>query len=268
MNLDDFLEKTFNGDKAYPTKREKKWYEFLYLSKYEGENTYKIGHSGDLMQRDNTLSTETTKRDPSKVIYTWNIPFAVQAETLVKRVFKNFINKNATDKEGKTEIIRGVPLEPLVLIIRLLVLDVAFQVNYVVPDEGKMNILLQYFGGVTFNGIKYGTTWYTIGSTITKPFKKGTRVRVTYKNKRGSTDPGVYEAEVISYSDNKYNVKWDGNWTNNNVAEELVTPSIAVKGVQIVLDLDKVYDELSGVEQSFVDASLEGSSQVVEKLKF
>lgn len=271
MNLDEFLEKTFKGDKAYPTKRQKKWYEFLYLSKYDEENTYKIGHSGDLMQRDNTLSTETTKRDPSKVIYTWNIPFAHQVETLVKRVFKNFIKKEGSDKEGKTEIIRGVPLKPLVLTIRLLVLNIAFEVSYVQPDEIKMEILWKYFQGVTLNAIKYDNTWYTTTGTVTKPFREGTTVRVTYKKKIGNTLPGVYEAKINSYDKTKknYNVKWlEGNWTNNNVAEQFVTPIIDVNGVERVLDLDEVYNELASVEQSFVDTSLERSSQVVEKLKF
>ena len=269
MKLDAFLKDTFKGDKAYPTKRKKKWYEFLYLSKYdEVYNTYKIGHSSDVLQRDNTLSTETSKRDPSKIIYTWNIPFAQRVETLVKRVFKNFIKKEGSEKEGRTEIISGIPLKPLVLTIRLLVLNVAFKVNYVEPDEDKMRILWQYFEGVTFNCIKYGNAWYTKTDTITKPFSKDTRVSVIYKDKRGGTEPGVYPATVISYNDNKYYVKWEGNWENNNVPEEFVTPIVVKNGVQRVLDLEEVYKELSDVEQSFVDTSLEESYKVVEKLKF
>ena len=146
----------FKGTLAYGYPLDRKpWYGYLYIATFADEKKLKIGVTSNLDRRDMQLS--------SKITYIWSLPVHTEIESKVKEVLFYFTNRESSES-GKTEIFIGIPLYPLILIVRLIILyvflDRGYIDKYTSKSREKLKILKSYLGSLRIDGIKYGRTVY------------------------------------------------------------------------------------------------------------
>lgn len=147
------------GSPAYGTfVKLKPWYGFVYLSKFNEANKFKIGITSNLMRRDRELGRESGNQIMSDIVYCWSLPMNAEVEAKVKQVLTKFTRRNIGKEKGRTEIFFNIPLFPLVLIIRSIIVYVCVKGNYVLTtaDSSKyQTIMAGYFDAPSPDRIRY-----------------------------------------------------------------------------------------------------------------
>ena len=147
----------FLGHVAYPTNKIRNWYTWLYLAEIKTNKRIKIGITNALARR----SRELEKREPPAVIkFAWSMPCPAIVERSVKQMLGAFIvkKKTATNDEevgsGYTEILQGLPMIPLLLSIRLIILYVYLGSDFIPPENNsnKLAIIKRYMGDASSTG--------------------------------------------------------------------------------------------------------------------
>lgn len=160
----------FLGHVAYPTEKLRNWYTWLYLAEVKTNQRIKIGITNSLQRR----SRELERREPRAVLkYAWSMPCPAIVERSVKQMLGAFIvkKKDAIDDEaGYTEILQGLPMIPLLLSVRLIILYVYLESNFIPPENNstKLGIVRRYMGDASSTGggslnanvIKYSDVYY------------------------------------------------------------------------------------------------------------
>lgn len=154
----------FRGSLAYGYPLDRKpWYGYLYIATFADEEKLKIGVTSNLDRRDMQLRQQTKTQDSGKITYIWSLPVHTEIESKVKEVLFHFTNRDSMES-GKTEIFIGIPLYPLILIVRLIILyvflDRGYITNYTPKSRENLKILKSYLGSLRIDGIKYGRTVY------------------------------------------------------------------------------------------------------------
>jgi hypothetical protein len=161
----------FLGHVAYPTRRLQNWYTWLYLAEIKTNKQIKIGITNSLARRKHELE----QREPPAVIkFAWSMPCPAIVERAVKQMLGAFIvkRKQATKTEaGYTEVLQGLPMIPLLLSVRLIILFVYLCYDFIPPglaNSSKKEIIRQYMGDASSMGggslnanvIQYGGVYY------------------------------------------------------------------------------------------------------------
>ena len=160
----------FLGHVAYPTEKLRNWYTWLYLAEVKTNQRIKIGITNSLARR----SRELERREPRAVLkFAWSMPCPALVERAVKQMLGAFIvkRKDAIDDEpGYTEILQGLPMIPLLLSVRLIILYVYLNSNFIPPENNstKLGIIRRYMGDASSTGggslnanvIKYSDVYY------------------------------------------------------------------------------------------------------------
>jgi len=154
--FDSFM---WTGDKAYAQTPVKPWFGWIYISEFNGFNVqdytnlypdniqnlkYKIGYTLNIAQRTEALNVSTNTddaiQDSSTIVYTWSVPRPFTFETKVKRFLKAFIHADALleTTQGKTEIVHGLTLGPLVNVIQLCILEQCLEHGYIKGDNSVL----------------------------------------------------------------------------------------------------------------------------------
>jgi hypothetical protein len=228
--------KMFLGTKAYPTIKNKRWDGIMYLSKFNGSK-YKIGYTYHLRDRIKSLMKGTKKQDPSRIVWIWASPAASLFEYHVKDILQMFIDRKGS-KEGKTEIIHGIPFEPLVLTIRLIILHVMLKYSYLRENKpGIQNILSAYFEGDYITTVKYNNQYNHVKETGQE-----------YTFKTNSTNKKYKVEEIRARNGNKYVIKWKGVDKTTEEPRDMLLEDIPdmirdfdMKNVKNVFDIKTVY---------------------------
>lgn len=239
--------KMFLGTKSYPTIKNKRWDGIMYLSKFQ-DDKYKIGYTYHLRDRIKTLMKGTDTREASRIVWIWASPAASLFEYHVKDILQMFIDRKSS-KEGKTEIIHGIPFEPLVLTIRLIILHVMLKYSYLGANKPKIqNSLSSYFEGDYITAVKYDNNVYY--------HVKESAHEYTFKtnptDKKYDSTKQKFEVQSIeARKGDKYLIKWKGfdemTMEPRSVLLEDIPDMIRdfeMKDVQNVFDIEKVYKEL------------------------
>tara|TARA_B110000908_G_C10265511_1_gene463489 strand:+ start:141 stop:1535 length:1395 start_codon:yes stop_codon:yes gene_type:complete len=154
-----FVSLMWSGDKAYAQTPTKPWFGWIYISEFNGFDLedytepepdkipilkFKIGYTLNLAQRTEGLSastkTEKAIQDSSTIVYAWSVPRPKTFETKVLRFLKAFIHTDALLEitTGKTEIVHGLTLDPLVTVIQLCILEQCLEHGYIKGDNSVL----------------------------------------------------------------------------------------------------------------------------------
>ena len=164
--IDEFLQsKMFLGHSIYPSEQVHKWYHWLYIGHVD-QKINKVGITGNIVQRTKALGRYTP---PIQMCWTWSIPDPDSVELKVKQLLHSFIKEKSKRTEelekesGYTEKIIGIPIKPLLVFIRLVLLYTFMERNYIPRDQKLFHILEQYMT-VAPTVIKYDNHEY-VGNT-------------------------------------------------------------------------------------------------------
>ena len=164
--IDEFLNsKMFLGHSIYPSEQVHKWYHWLYIGHVD-QKINKVGITGNIVQRTKALGRYTP---PIQMCWTWSIPDPDSVELKVKQLLHSFIKEKSKRTEelekesGYTEKIIGIPIKPLLVFIRLVLLYTFMERNYIPRDQQLFHILEQYMT-VAPTVIKYDNHEY-VGNT-------------------------------------------------------------------------------------------------------
>ena len=161
----------FLGHVAYPTRRLHNWYTWLYLAEIKTNKLIKIGITNSLARR----KRELEQREPPAVIkFAWSMPCPAIVERAVKQMLGAFIvkRKEAIETEaGYTEILQGLPMIPLLLSVRLIILYVYLWYDFIPPglENSSRKVIIQRYmgdassmggGSLNANVIQYGDVYY------------------------------------------------------------------------------------------------------------
>lgn len=161
----------FLGHVAYPTRRLHNWYTWLYLAEIKTNKLIKIGITNSLARR----KRELEQREPPAVIkFAWSMPCPAIVERAVKQMLGAFIvkRKEAIETEaGYTEVLQGLPMIPLLLSVRLIILYVYLWYDFIPPgqDNSSRKVILQRYmgdasstggGSLNANVIQYSDVYY------------------------------------------------------------------------------------------------------------
>lgn len=237
----DFIKSNmFLGTKPYPTIKNKRWDGIMYLSKFN-DSKYKIGYTYHLRDRIKSLMKGTKKQDPSRIVWIWASPAASLFEYHVKDILQMFIDRKGS-KEGKTEIIHGIPFKPLVLTIRLIILHVMLKYSYLRENKpGIQKILSAYFEGDYITTVKYDKELYE-------------HVKETgqeYSFKQETTDMKYEVEEIEERKGDEYVIRWKGSNVRTMEPRSVLLQDIPdmirdfdMKTVKNVFDIKKVYENV------------------------
>ena len=162
-SLEHFLKSPmWSGDKAHAQIPQKKWFGWVYISEFNSFELqqylkpvnvpnlkFKIGYTLNIAQRKTELEasykTASNKQNSSTIIYSWSLPRPFTFETKIKQFLKAFIHKDSLEKDtsGRSEIIHGLTLEPLIHIIQLCILETCLQQGFVNYDGANNGALLK-----------------------------------------------------------------------------------------------------------------------------
>lgn len=241
QSYDNFIKNNmFLGIKSYPTFKNKRWDGIMYLSKFQ-KDKYKIGYTYHLRDRIKSLMKGTDTREASRIVWIWASPAASLFEYHVKDILQMFIDRKGS-KEGKTEIIHGIPFKPLVLTIRLIILHVMLKYSYLNDNKPDIqNILSAYFEGDYITAVKYDNKLY-------KHVKESAH---EYSFKENFTEKKYEVEKIVERKGDKYVIKWKGYKDPTEEPREKLLEDIPdmirdfeMKNVDNVFDIKEVYKKL------------------------
>lgn len=242
----------FLGNVAYPTERIKPWHGFLYLAKVNNTRDIKVGYTHyDINRREGELKSD----EIDAIFYLWSSPNPHVIEKYVKQLLRQFAKKEGG--QYKYEIFKNIPWDIMVLTIRLITLWVHLRERWLIAKP-QYEVLKKYFGGVSFNTIRYKNRDYK-GSDVPEEngYPIGTRVDALY-------DGQWYPAKIVQYLPNMvasstkkgeerafingYKLEWtegESKGTTTNLDEKFVRPVYGEIDIRRVLTLEDVYTKLS-----------------------
>ena len=117
----------FKGAPAFPTIPGQRWYTWLYLAKLDDSPNIKVGITNNLNRRD-------YEQRGKQIYWAWSMPTSQLVEKDIKQILHEFIKPRKVDDNndpGYTEIIHNIPIEPLILLIRLIILYVYVKYKFI-----------------------------------------------------------------------------------------------------------------------------------------
>ena len=255
-DIDTFINgDMFYGNFSFPTMKDKPWYGFVYVTTNDKKNEFKVGFTNyDINRRGKEL-----RRDRFALpIFLWASPNPQILEKTIKQKLVQFTDPNGT--KYRTEVFLGLNIAVIIKVIRLLILYTVLNEGWLV-DAQRLNILKKYFGGVSFNVIKYKTEIYKTNIKIEEGegYPIGTRVMVNIPN--DGINEGVVDGPRImrkrklvkksttveKESKEKvgaYKVYFADTNTYQTYTEDIITPLYQNIDIDRVLELDAIYAEL------------------------
>lgn len=157
-SVDDFLASSmWTGDKAYAQLPIRPWFGWLYIAEFNAFSLdeymhptdipglkLKIGMSLNLAQRtaalEQTYKTANAEQNSATILYAWSVPRPFTFETKVKQFLKAFIHKDAlnADTSGRTEIVHGLEIIPLLRTMQLCILQQCLSLRYIAGNNNSL----------------------------------------------------------------------------------------------------------------------------------
>ena len=144
-NIESFIDShLFKGAPAYPTQRGKRWYSWLYLASFDSlkrKNQIKVGITNNLNRRESELEN-------MHILWAWSMPTSQLIEKDIKQILHEFIQPRTKEKaeDGYTEIIHNIPLEPLILLVRIIILYAYMKNNFIKHPSAEYIKILSVLG--------------------------------------------------------------------------------------------------------------------------
>lgn len=132
----------FKGGPAFPTRTGQRWYTWLYLARLDKSHSIKVGITNNLQRRD-------YEQKGKEMYWAWSMPTSQLVEKDVKQILHEFTKprKMEENKEpGYTEIIHNVPIQPLILLVRLIILYVYIKYRFIKETTKNYTELLAPLG--------------------------------------------------------------------------------------------------------------------------
>lgn len=123
----------FKGAPAFPTMPGQRWYTWLYLAKLTDSRNIKVGITNNLNRRD-------YEQQGKQIYWAWSMPTSQLVEKDIKQILHEFIKPRKVDENndpGYTEIIHNIPIQPLILLIRLIILYVYIKYKFIDQIDGN-----------------------------------------------------------------------------------------------------------------------------------
>ena len=162
-SVQDFLASPmWTGDKAYAQTPIRPWFGWLYIAEFNSFSldTYltpqspedvlglrlKFGMSLNIAQRtaalEQTYRNANAEQNSATILYAWSVPRPFTFETKIKQFLKAFIHKDAlaADMSGRTEIVHGLEIMPLLRVMQFCILQQCLALRYI---NGNNDILRQ-----------------------------------------------------------------------------------------------------------------------------
>lgn len=138
-----FNSPVWEGDRFYDAKPYRPWFGWIYISLFdeipvedykEGKNApIKIGRSSDVFRRNLELFSNAGDQKASSIVYVWSVPLSIRFENDLKTLLTAYIPKQ-TDESGRSEIVWGIPLIPLISMVQLSILKTCLHMRYIKSD--------------------------------------------------------------------------------------------------------------------------------------
>ena len=138
-----FNSPVWEGDRFYDAKPYRPWFGWIYISLFDhipvedykdGKNApIKIGRSSDVFRRNLELFSNAGDQKASSIVYVWSVPLSIRFENDLKTLLTAYIPKQ-TDESGRSEIVWGIPLIPLISMVQLSILKTCLHMRYIKSD--------------------------------------------------------------------------------------------------------------------------------------
>ena len=186
----DFIQTTmYKGKKAFPTEPGQRWYTWVYLARVD-QKSIKVGITNDLNRRYLEL-----KRLNQEIQYAWSMPTSQLVEKDIKRILHSFIKPRKIkegEEPGYTEIIENIPMEPLILFIRLVILYVYIKYNFIEQPEPAIEHALRWIGGDSNRGSRINPNVIQYKDRQYKGYSDLGRLRATFHIYKKNRPPSIY----------------------------------------------------------------------------
>lgn len=145
-----FNSPVWEGDRFYDAKPYRPWFGWIYISLFDhipvedykdGKNApIKIGRSSDVFRRNLELFSNAGDQKASSIVYVWSVPLSIRFENDLKTLLTAYIMPERTDQTGRSEIVWGIPLIPLISMVQLSILKTCLHMRYIKSD---MDLILR-----------------------------------------------------------------------------------------------------------------------------
>ena len=140
-----FKSPMWEGERFYDAKPYRPWFGWIYISLFdhipiedykEGKNApIKIGRSSNIDRRNKELFSNTGEQKASSIVFVWSVPLSIRFENDLKTLLTAYIlPERAEDQTGRSEIVWGIPLIPLISMVQLSILKTCLHMRYIRSD--------------------------------------------------------------------------------------------------------------------------------------
>ena len=145
-NLGEFFKSpVWEGDRFYDAKPYRPWFGWIYISLFDhipvedykegkADVPIKIGRSSDVFRRNKELFSNAGDQKASSIVYVWSVPLSIRFENDLKTLMTAYIMPERTDETGRSEIVWGIPLIPLISMVQLSILKTCLHMRYIKSD--------------------------------------------------------------------------------------------------------------------------------------
>lgn len=146
-STDEFFESpVWEGDRFYDAEPYRPWFGWIYISLFKhipvedykegkADVPIKIGHSTNVFRRNKELFSDAGDQKASSIVYVWSVPLCVRFESDLKTLMTAYIMpERSKDQTGRSEIVWGIPLIPLISMVQLSILKTCLHMRYIKSD--------------------------------------------------------------------------------------------------------------------------------------
>lgn len=146
-SIEEFFESPmWEGERFYDAKPYRPWFGWIYIALYDHvlveqyKNAIpnlplKIGHSSNIDRRNKELFRNSDDQKASSIVFVWSVPLSIRFENDLKTLLSAYIlPERVENQKGRSEIIWGIPLIPLISIVQLSILKTCLHMRYIRSD--------------------------------------------------------------------------------------------------------------------------------------
>ena len=138
-----FQSQMWKGERFYEATHYRPWFGWIYVALYDDitvedykkdvnpDVRIKIGQTSNIDRRQRELISNSGQK-ASSIVFVWSVPLSIKFESDIKTLLAAFIK---TTKQPQTsEIIRGIPITPLINIIQLSIFKTCADMKFIRTD--------------------------------------------------------------------------------------------------------------------------------------
>jgi len=146
-STDEFFQSpVWEGVRFYDAKPYRPWFGWIYISLFDeisvedykegkADVPIKIGRSSNIDRRNKELFSDAGDQKASSIVYVWSVPLCVRFESDLKTLMTAYIMpERSKDQSGRSEIVWGIPLIPLISMVQLSILKTCLHMRYIKSD--------------------------------------------------------------------------------------------------------------------------------------